>query len=160
MSKEAKKCSCSTCKQSGLQPLENFGKDKNQKDGLRTYCKACISHIARNPSNSRKEYIRNWEKNNKNKRKSQRDQYYLNNREDILYRQHKRYETLKDDEDFKKSRREYERNKYKTDIAFRLSSIISVGIRETLKGTKNCQSWQSLVGYSVEELKIHLEKVS
>jgi hypothetical protein len=39
-----------------------------------------------------------------------------------------------------------------------LDHRISTAIRETLKGTKNGKRWQLLVGYSVAELKFHIEK--
>lgn len=40
----------------------------------------------------------------------------------------------------------------------RLSGTISSAIRRTLKGTKSRRHWEDIVGYSIEQLKSHLEK--
>jgi hypothetical protein len=56
---------------------------------------------------------------------------------------------------------EYNRRRYaklKADPKARLSSNISCHIYQTLKGTKAGRSWQPLVGYSVEDLRAHLER--
>lgn len=43
------------------------------------------------------------------------------------------------------------------DTTYRLNCAMRAGMHASLKGTKNCQSWQSLVDYTVAELKAHLE---
>jgi len=40
----------------------------------------------------------------------------------------------------------------------RLNGIISSAIRRTLKGAKSRRHWEELVGYSVDELRAHIEK--
>lgn len=54
------------------------------------------------------------------------------------------------------NRRRYE--KIKADPKARLSSNISCHIYQTLKGTKAGRSWQLLVGYTVDDLRGHLER--
>ncbi len=40
---------------------------------------------------------------------------------------------------------------------YRISAAISSGIRRTLRGSKAHRSWRGLVGYSIDELRVHLE---
>ncbi len=51
----------------------------------------------------------------------------------------------------------WKNNKRKTDSMFRLNESISSGICGSLKGNKNRRIWSKLVGYSLEDLKKHLE---
>jgi hypothetical protein len=52
----------------------------------------------------------------------------------------------------------YIRKKRRTDIRFKLSSNISCQIYFSLRANKSKRSWESLVGYTVEQLKEHLNK--
>lgn len=71
-----------------------------------------------------------------------------------------------------KERKEYNRNKYnefkdvynkaksfkyKSDINFRVSRIMSVNIRSAIKKDKAERHWENLVPYTLQELKDHLE---
>ncbi len=64
-------------------------------------------------------------------------------------------------ESYKKRARERDNKRYKTDVAFSLKKRISVLINEslTVKGArrKNGRHWENLVGYSVQDLKKHIE---
>jgi len=56
---------------------------------------------------------------------------------------------------------QYVNKRLKTDPRFKLDNNFSRSIRDTLKNinsSKNGRSWESLVGYSVQQLKEHLEK--
>ena len=85
----------------------------------------------RNESNAR------WRAKNKN--------YYKEY--NIIYRK---------TEKFKKKQREYDNNKYKTNIEFALRKIISSTINRSLSAEKPCKL-EKLLGYSIKELKEHLE---
>jgi len=50
------------------------------------------------------------------------------------------------------------REKYKNNPKFRLNDNISNGIRQSLNGNKNGIHWEKLVGYSLPDLKKHIEK--
>lgn len=50
------------------------------------------------------------------------------------------------------------KQRWKTDPNFALNHNISEVIRYSLKGNKNGNHWEKLVGYSLEQLKEHLEK--
>lgn len=52
----------------------------------------------------------------------------------------------------------YAKNKYKTNIAFRLKTIMSANINQSLRGKKNRRSWSELVGYTVDDLRKELTK--
>jgi len=58
-------------------------------------------------------------------------------------------------ESIKRSRR-LTRKKNLTGLG-RLRKSVSGGIRESLRGTKNSRGWESLVGYSLEDLRSHIE---
>jgi len=52
---------------------------------------------------------------------------------------------------------EYSRNRYKVDPIFRLNRSLSTGICNSLKGFKGGRSWEKLVGYTLNDLVVHLE---
>jgi len=58
----------------------------------------------------------------------------------------------------RQSRNEYMRNKVKTDPRFKLRMRISNAIYQSLKGNKSGRHWETLVGYTLDDLKKHLEK--
>ena len=53
--------------------------------------------------------------------------------------------------------RNYERNRYQTDINFRLKKICRTRIRKALKGFDKSASTMKLIGCTIEELWNHLE---
>lgn len=58
----------------------------------------------------------------------------------------------------KERMKEYYRNRRLTDPQFKLSNNISRAIRLSLNGNKAGRHWEDLVGYTLRELKFHLEK--
>lgn len=77
------------------QPLENFSKDKNRKDGLTVHCKACFKKFREDTKDQRRKTILAWRKKNPHKMKEYRakNSVYLaaktklwrvNNRDSIL----------------------------------------------------------------------------
>lgn len=52
----------------------------------------------------------------------------------------------------------YQSKRYKNDIKFKLSGNISRSIRRTLKIYKKSKHWEELLGYTIVELKNHLQK--
>lgn len=57
----------------------------------------------------------------------------------------------------KKLIRSYERNRYHTEPKIKLATCISTHMRVALKGNKAGKKWESLVGYTLEDLMKHLE---
>lgn len=62
-----------------------------------------------------------------------------------------------------KKRREYQkeylRKKRKNDFVYRLRKSVSENIRQSLKGNKSSRCWEVLVGYTLNDLKKHLESL-
>ena len=64
---------CSNCGE--LKPFSEFGKNKNTKDGLQTWCKKCAKEYYENNKEKMKEY----RENNKEKIKEYKKEYNKNN---------------------------------------------------------------------------------
>jgi uncharacterized membrane protein YheB (UPF0754 family) len=126
---------CIKCK--NLYELENFPKDISRKDGHRSYCFQC-NRLIINESTL--------------KRKHKRHQENIINRE-LISEYNKKY--------YDKNKQQYQKyfkNKMKTDINFRLSVNFRSRINSALK--KGCKKTSSfdLLGCSIEEYKLYLEK--
>jgi hypothetical protein len=85
------------------------------------------------------QYQKEYAINNSEKIKKQSKNYYQNNREKII-----------------KSARNYADRRRLSDPIFRLKKSISANIRSCIK--KNNQPFAKYLSYTIEELKIHLEK--
>ena len=55
--------------------------------------------------------------------------------------------------------KKYFKQKRETDSKFKLNGNISSGISGSLEGNKNGRHWEDLVGYTLNDLKNHLEKL-
>ena len=99
-----------------------------------------------------------WEQNKEylsDKKKS----YYLENREEIKEKVKKYRESNKDKIRVYKSAAKKKR--LSTDLVYKLRESMSHSVRQSLKKRNMAKSkakWQELVGYTVEQLKEHLEK--
>ncbi len=134
---------CRECGQD--KSLLDFYPNKQNKDGVGSYCKQC---------NGLKVY--GWIFKNKNKRKRHRKDYYLKNKDEILLNRGNYYEKNKGKSI--KNSIEYFRLKYINDPIFRLNHNISGQMRKSLLKNKNGYHWEQLVGYTLKDLKKHLEK--
>ena len=94
-----------------------------------------------------KEYQKEWRLKNKEYHK----QYKIDNQE-YIKQQNKKYYV-----DHKEHRKEYENKKRRMDLKYNLNRKISRAIWNTLKGNKAGRHWESLVGYTVEDLINHLK---
>jgi len=90
--------------------------------------------------------------------KRRRKKYYQNNKERIR----KKARTYQKQPHVIQKRRDYMNNylkiKRQANPTFRLNNSIKTAIYISLKGNKKGRHWEDLVGYSLKELKIHLEK--
>jgi hypothetical protein len=126
---------------------------------------------------SNKEYNKEQYQKNKEQIKEQRKGYYLKNKEHIREQQKgynlknpeikkerdKKYR-LKNKEFYKKWRlenkehiRNYERNRYQTDVNFKLRKICRNRIRKALKGATKSAATMELIGCTIDELRRHME---
>jgi len=147
--------------------LDKFYKSKKHKDGYFNICKICNKekYIENREKklNYQNEYIKNnlkkvFDYNRKyslqNKEKS--NLYYIQNKE--KYKESNKIWREKNKEKLKKQQREYNRNKYKNCIQFKLKSILRSRFYFALKNNKKSKSILKLIGCNINELKIYLEQ--
>lgn len=132
---------CFRCLQ--VQPIEQYNKKTAEKDGLNRYCKGCMNAET-------KEYY----ERTKEKRADYYKQHRIENKEYYNTYSNKHYHTKKE------LYREWNRNKYATDINFKLKHITSARIHEGLKRyqTKKQSRTIDYLGCSIEEYYIYLQQ--
>lgn len=145
---------CKTCLTE--KPESEFWKHSETKDGLRPDCKACIRQkSSKHYLEHKEDYLQRgyeWRKANP---ESSRAIALRHLRSD------KRKKTLnnwreKNIEKVREYNRAYESMRRKNPI-YKLNKNIARLMRSSLKGKKG-KTWRELVGYTIEELKSHLEK--
>ena len=175
MSKVKKKCS----KCGKILPLAEFYKNKNKKDGLYDYCKKCDKAYYMKNRKTILKKNKKWNKNNHEKMKKYYKKYQLEHKDKIreynrLWRENNR-EKLREyhrlwrkrnpekAKEWRLNNREYmnsyTKNKIKTDIKFNLNLRMSSSISHSLKGNKKGRHWESLVGYTANDLIKRLKKM-
>jgi hypothetical protein len=103
--------------------------------------------------NRRLRYIKNKDKSNKQTRA-----YYAKNKDKLKEFRKKYNEENK--EKIQKRLKAYRKEKIKTDPSYKLSSIMSNGIWSALNvknSSKKGSGWEKLLGYSRDDLRLHLE---
>ena len=132
---------CYTCKIE--KPIIDFHKKKKSKDGYHPTCKLC-----------RKSESIVYYKNNKTKIIEKSKKYGINNIDKVrLYK--KRYK-LK----HKSKINTYNRLRNYNDSDYRFRRILRLRIWHALKGNNKSKSTMELLGCSIDELKIHLQKTA
>ena len=103
----------------------------------------------------RKEYNKKWYQEHKEEKKQYNKQWRQDHREQTKqYNQEHREQT-------KQYNKQWSKNRYQIDIMYRLNRIIRSAIKQSLKKnslSKNHRPWETLVGFTIQELKLHLEK--
>ena len=134
-----KKCSCCKEKKDKLE----FGKDVKRKDNLNPYCKSCRKNKSDKRKYKKKEYDKNFYESNKDEIKLRTSKYYKENREHMI-----------------KKCVEYRSNRLKTDLEYRLKSVLRCRLYKCIKSIKDNKQKKTLeyLGCSIEELKNHIEK--
>lgn len=136
-----------------------FSKDKSSTDGLCDYCKDCMYLVSRvwviqNRERVR-EYHKEWKLANADKVKAAQKRYYVKNCIRIS-------EKVKIERIINPGVRERARlrqaGRRERDVAFRTYEYFSNRIRDTLRDGKYGEKWESLVGYTIDQLKRHIEK--
>ena len=164
-------------------PLKDFSKDKSRRIGVCKICKICASiqnkiYTTENREKIkryRKKYLvknfkktraaeKRYRKESSIKVKACRKKYQMENKEKIKNDRIKNKEKIKayrvkNKDKAKEQHRIYMCQAYKTDSKFKLNSLMSNAIRGSLKNGKNGRQWESLVGYSIDDLKKHFEKL-
>lgn len=123
---------------------EICGNEYTPKRGIRKY-RACYREKCRKELQVR--YNRDYYKRPEVKKKMQEYQK----------KYHKKYYQISEvKKSNRKSKRKY-RQKHQNNPKYRLNNAISRGIYKSLRGNKNGRHWEDLVGYSLIELRKHLE---
>ena len=135
---------CTQCRE--WLPFDRFPTHSKAKYGKGCWCKSCQSKYMRNryASNPKirqnnREYMKKWRRDNK---ETLNRRNYINRNKTPKYRNYMRT---------------YMKKRRKTDPVFRLNDNISRAIRLSLKGAKKRKPWESLVGYTLPELRARLE---
>ena len=106
-------------------------------------------------------------RNNLEKMKEDSKQYYNKNSKEMQERMYQwrknnpgyMYEWKKNNvEKIRKQRRLYISEKYRTDLKFNLNNRMRRAINHSLKGNKNGRHWETLVGYTLDDLVKRLKK--
>lgn len=134
---------CNVCKIE--KPIDAFARDKSRRDGHQYKCKDCLNAYSKiHYAENREKYIRlhkEWAKRNPDDAKMRAAKWRADNPEKVREAQRKH------------GKKRYAIPKEK------LRACMSARVNESLrKGTKAHQSWMRLVGYTVDQLKRHLEK--
>ncbi len=161
-----------TCTKCGLEfpaTAEYFHRNKDKRNGLSERCKSCRCEAARQHyeqnANRIRERVHLYQQQNRDKElercrryreqnKEKRSAYHRRWCEQNPEKKRKSYRQWRQKNT--KKYREYQRQ-YNMQPKQRLRQAISGGVRKSIKSGKNGRSWESLVGYTIKELKAHLE---
>ena len=157
------------CKQCDIEKqFSEFHKKKDSINGIRKVCKSCRKAEGIKRYQNNKEHILKQQQNKKDEIKLYRKEYNQKNKEkhsinNKIWRENNKERKREMDKEYQsrpevKSRiNERTKERYKTDLLFKLNFTLSNRIRQTLKYGKSNQSWKDIVGYNEKELKAHLE---
>lgn len=164
---------CSKCDDE--KSIDEFNKSKANKNGIRSECKKCQSKYQKkyqknntkakesrrrwkeNNPKYNKEYYKKYYKKNRNKLCKEYRIYYQDNKEKIIKR-NKKWQEVNPDY-MREYLNEYQKKKRGNNFAYKLNGRISNLIRYSLKNRKNGIHWETLVGYTLNDLMKHLENL-
>ena len=164
---------CSKCET--LKSWKGFHKCKKGRFGINLICKVC------NCADRKEYYIKNREKCNKHTQKwakanpekrKKTDQRYRKKHPDKIRKLFqewcKKNPDKKNQIDMRWRKNNYgkylkymsrwKKEKRNSNPKFKLNNNMATAIWQSLKGNKNGRKWESLVGYTLNKLKKHLEK--
>ena len=150
-----------TCSKCGLaKPFSDFNVCKKEKTGLRCECRSCQlgeglkyrnENLEKERARSRAYYKRHPEM------ASKRLKEWRESNKERAYKRDSAYSRANREKGNEAARRYY--NKKKACPKFRLENAIGVGVHAMLKGEKSYRPTFAMLGYSVEDLKRHLENL-
>lgn len=154
---------CSECGEHKPATAEYFYRCSASRDGLGGQCKTCKREREReykrkyreSHGESMSEYSRKYYESHKESLSEYRRKYYEANRESR--NEHQRKYRVANPEKARESVRVSNRKRGQ-DVGYRVSHSVSVGMWASLRQEKNGRSWESLVGYTLADLRAHLEK--
>lgn len=141
---------CSKCGK--VKSISEFSKEKRTNNGYRSQCKICRAKLHLKYCRNNPNKIKEWRKKNPEYDKT----YRKDNREN---RAKYNRQWRKDNPKKAKLIRNRAKIKFYSITKNRLSMRISRAIYLLLKGNKNGRHWESIVGYTLKNLIIHLESL-
>ena len=150
---------CTKC--GDIKLIDSFGIQKGGKNGLRSICKRCVSESAKQwrsvPENAKKVLAlkKRWRADSAQQIREYNKQW----RKDHLDRCRELVKVWAKSHPEKVRR--FRSLAYKKRISTprgKLENSIRCGLYQSLRGNKGGRRWESLVGYSVNELMEHIEK--
>lgn len=149
--------SCSKCNRVLPATAEHFYRHPNGKYGLESWCKECrLKGRRERYERTKDEYLaqcREYYRRNRERVASRVAQYRKAN-PDKVKQWTKRYRSQ---EYVRAKIRKRSKKRYHSDPMIRLNACVSTAVRECLRGGKGGRSWEELVGYTLDELRVHLE---
>jgi len=142
---------CAKCRKEFPGTAEYFYRDKYGKNGLKSWCVSCGLKSSRQSRKNNPEYIPQWRKNNPEKVRAYDRKHYWENRDKRLENTRKWFEQNPD------YRNRYAKEYRAENPWARISHSISSGIKRSLHDGKDGSHWESLVGYTINDLMAHLE---
>jgi hypothetical protein len=140
--------------------LSDFTNNKTKKDGKCVYCRSCYSAINKkwrdNNKDADKKIHDKWKSNNLDRVRKSRLKSYYNNHE-VSKKRARKYKK-QNQEQLKIKNRIYANTKYHNDLNYRLVRLLRGRIWKALKRNSKYSTSLELLGCSIEELKIYLEK--
>ena len=133
-----------TCKKCNIEkPIIEFGNKKSEKDGKHRYCKLCCKKTNDKWYQDTKEERSDYYKNHREKNKEYYNNYCNNH-----------YHTKKE------LYRKWNREKYATDLSFRLKHVVAVRVNQALKLYQTLKTTKTVeyLGCNMEEYTSYLEK--
>lgn len=129
------------CAKCGIEKLrKDFNKHKANCDGLQSYCKLCQQVL-----------VKAWRENHPEQLKQNQEQYRETHRE--KRREYNR-QWRQQNRDYWRG---YQNERLRTDMNYRLHNYISRAIRKAIR--KDHQSTFDILGYSMDDLRQHLESL-
>lgn len=173
---------CPKCKIEYPATNKYFYMNRSSFDELTARCKECLKEDNKKHRLENREKILEYKRNYRKRNKKKTNRYYQKNKEKILkhqkeyrqkypsyYSRHRKERLLynqRNKEKIKKAQQnpnykkwvsEYWKQRRKTDPKYRLDWNMGKNIWFALRENKAGQHWESLVGYTLKELIIHLE---
>ena len=143
---------CKVCQEAIPATAEYFNKAKLGKYGITAQCKKCKNNYSHKYyAKNKKRYAKN-RINNKLQKSEYDKQRYKKHRYKIKHKSSQYYYA-----NLVKVK-QYWNNRYKNDLNFRITMNLRKRVRNIIKNQKKYFSNIELVGCSVTELKVHLEK--
>ena len=102
----------------------------------------------------KKEYAKKYRKGHKEERKKNWDRWYSEHKEERKEYK-KKYRSEHSDTEYQK---QYYHKKYKHSLKYQINRNVRRAIDLSLKGNKNGQHWEDLVGYTLSDLIKRLQK--